>query len=90
MALMKDLFCVNEQLVTPHEGAVDGNGEFIFTCSIPECGRFVKFPADTDKDSFKVLVEKHEENNIGQVNIEIQQAKLAELIGSEEEPAVEE
>lgn len=87
---LKDIFCANCQIVTSHNGEVDGNGEFVFTCqnlltnakgeeSI--CERFVKFPADVKKEEFPVLVEAHKDANEGQVSLEKQNEKLADLLG---------
>ena len=96
----KELFCARCQEITTHSGVVDSNGEFIFTCQnvvsnpdeeeVVTCGRFKKFPADITKKDFDVLVAKHEEANIGQVNLEGQEKMLKELVGSEEEETDEE
>lgn len=80
---MKNIFCANEQKLTPHKATVDANGEYVFTCA---CGRFLKLPADT-KDFEKVFA-VHEKANTGQVSIEAQEKKLAELM-EEVEPEVE-
>lgn len=91
---MKDLFCARCQTVTPHQGAVDANGEFLFTCQnevldnggqVVLCERFIKFPADTDKEQFAVLAEKHRVQNVGQVSLEAQEAKLDEILGDTSE-----
>jgi hypothetical protein len=83
----KDLFCAKDQLVTAHEGAVDSNGEFIFTCTTPECGRFVKFPADYDASKIEEGFTVHEEANTGQVSLEGQFKVLDEVMGTTETPA---
>lgn len=81
------MFCANDQMVTPHVGMVDGNGEFVFTCA---CGRFVKFPSDITPVDFKDLVEKHEDHNVGQVDIAVQEAKLEALLNPQpEDPGTE-
>lgn len=79
--LTKDIFCAAEQTTTPHQGSVDGNGEFVFTCLTEGCGRFVKFPADTTPEAFEALVATHEVTNSGQVDISKQQDKLKALLG---------
>ncbi len=79
--LVKEIFCAKEQKVTLHRGAVDSNGEFVFACQTPDCGRFVKFPADVTPEAFNKLLIAHEAQNKGQVSIEQQERKLAELLG---------
>lgn len=86
---MKDLFCVKEQKTTAHEGKVDFNGEFVFTCG--DCGSFVKYPADTTPEKLDELIAIEEEQNKGQVNIEGQEDTLKEMLGdsykdSDDEP----
>jgi hypothetical protein len=107
--LLKDIYCTKCQAVTPHTAKIDGNGEFVFECTVMETvseegkpdkevpHHFVKFPADTDPEIFNDLVAKHEEQNVGQVRVEVQQEKLRQLLGIslkpveevEEEPAEE-
>jgi uncharacterized Zn finger protein len=77
----KDIFCAKEQKVTSHKASVDGNGEFLFECETPDCGRFIKFPADTTPEQFDIYIKAHEESNTGQVSLEEQEKKLAELLG---------
>lgn len=77
---LKDMFCVKEQKVTSHKGSVDHNGEFLFECQTDGCDRFVKFPADTDPAAFEETLVKHEAANAGQISLEGQEIKLAELI----------
>jgi len=79
--MTKELFCAKEQLITNHEGSVDSNGEFVFTCITKGCNSFLKFPASVSPKDFKVLLEKHEAANKGQVSVEIQEKKLKELMG---------
>lgn len=81
--LIKNVFCAKEQIVTPHAGAVDGNGEFVFTCETPECGRFIKLPADTDLLAFNTYSEAHKIVNAGQIDIGDQQKKLEKLFAEE-------
>lgn len=85
--LFKDLFCARCQQVTSHKGEVDSNGEFLFTCTVSECGRFIKFPGDTNIEEFNKLVEVHQETNVGQVDLEKQNEKLAVLLGLSTESA---
>lgn len=76
---------------------VDASGEFVFTCTnmyVPEgaeleitCGRFTKFPADIDPQTFADSLKKHEEANVGQVSLAAQETKLdnmLEALGAEE------
>jgi hypothetical protein len=82
---MKDIFCSKCQLVTPHQGVVDANGEFVFTCTNAvdgvACDRFVKFPADTTPESFAAYLIAHQAANEGQVSVEAQEKMLATLLG---------
>jgi hypothetical protein len=86
---MKDIFCTKEQKVTAHKGEVDANGEFLFTCQTEDCGRFVKFPADTNVEQFNQMLAVHEEQNKGQVSVEAQEARLQALLAPEEAPTQE-
>lgn len=81
--ITKDIFCTKDQIITPHKGEIDANGEFVFTCQNEGCDRFIKLPADTDPESFKTFVEVHQASNEGQVSIEAQEKKLAEIMGTE-------
>ena len=81
--LTKDIFCSKHQAVTPHKGEIDANGEFVFTCQNEDCDRFVKLPADTTPEDFNNFVKVHEKSNEGQVSIEAQEKKLAEILGTE-------
>jgi hypothetical protein len=88
---LADIFCAECQKVTPHEGTMDSNGEFVFHCTEVSVEdpkddtktvyhHFIKFPANTDPAKFNAMVEKHEEDNIGQLSVAKQQEKLGELI----------
>lgn len=77
--MTKDIFCTKEQKVTAHEASLTPTGEFLFTCTTEDCGRFIKFPADTE--NLDELLTAHEYANTGQVSIEAQEKKLEELIG---------
>lgn len=79
----KDIFCAKCQEITPHTGTVDGNGEFVFSCTTPDCGRFVKFPAEMNKKDFTVLTGEHQAQNEGQISIEAQEKKLSEIMDEE-------
>jgi hypothetical protein len=83
--LTKDIFCAKDQIVTPHKGAIDAGGEFVFTCQNEGCDRFIKLPADTDPQDFNTFVEAHKAANEGQVSIEAQEKKLAEIMASKPE-----
>lgn len=84
--LIKQIFCANEQIATPHKGEVDGNGEFVFTCQNEGCGRFIKFPSDVTPEQFNQLLDLHEQHNTGQVSVEVQNKKLEALLGALEAP----
>ena len=81
----KELFCANCQAVTVHNAAVDGNGEYVFTCSTEDCGRFLKLPADvTTKLEATILFEAHAVQNEGQLTVEAQEKKLDSILGETE------
>lgn len=82
---MKDIFCVKEQETTPHEGKIDVNGEFLFTCSTEDCGSFIKFPADTTPEKLDELIALEAETNQGQVSVEKQEATLKAMLGEDTE-----
>lgn len=71
------MFCANEQADTLQKLDVDGNGEIVLTC---ECGRFTKFPADTDSELLKVYIAEHRAANFGQITMASIEEKKAELI----------
>lgn len=77
---MRDIFCSNCQKITQHKGAIDNNGEFVFTCQIDNCGSFLKFPASTSKTEFEELIKKNEEANKGQISIAEQEERLETLL----------
>lgn len=83
------VFCANEQKETAHTVDIDGNGEVVLTCA---CGRFLKFPADTDSETLKKYIIAHREQNSGQLSveaIEAHKAKLiADLVGGDEQASV--
>lgn len=79
--LTKNIFCAKEQIVTAHTGKVDANGELLFECTTPDCGRFLKVSADVDPATFDDIVANHEEQNKGQVSVEEQEKKLAAIMG---------
>jgi heme/copper-type cytochrome/quinol oxidase subunit 2 len=80
----KDIFCANCQLVTLHTAEVDNNGEYVFTCTAENCGRFVKLPAEvaTKEDADKLLAE-HQTANEGQMSVEAQEKKLDAILTDE-------
>lgn len=101
MDIMKDIFCARCQMITPHSGVVDVNGEYLFTCTnvITEatdkdeavvCDRFIKYPADISKEDFETKLVEHEEQNVGQVSLEEQEKKLLELVGETNPEDIEE
>ena len=87
--LRKDIFCAAEQLIAPHQGSVDGNGEFVFKCLSEGCDRFIKFASNTGAEVFAQLLQNHQDHNTGQVSVDKQNKRLAELLGAtpqEQEP----
>jgi len=78
----KLIFCSNCQIETPHAGVIDGNGEYVFTCQTDGCGRFIKLPADYPIASVNSYFDQHAQANIGQVSVEAQEKKLAEIMAS--------
>lgn len=44
------------------------------------CTRFVKFPADTTPETFATYLNAHQASNAGQVKIEVQEKRLADLL----------
>ena len=81
--LTKDIFCSKDQILTPHKGEIDANGEFLFTCQNEGCDRFIKLPSDTTPEDFNSLAEAHKAANEGQVSVEAQEKKLAEIMTAE-------
>lgn len=79
----KLIFCAKDQEETPHAASVDGNGEFVFTCTTPDCGRFVKLPADVTPEDAQAYFAAHKESNVGQVSLEEQERKLLTLLDAE-------
>jgi len=80
------IFCANCQAETPHTGEVDLNGELVFTCTTPDCGRFVKLPADMTADEARAYFVAHKEANIGQVSVEKSATLLDDIMNGEAEP----
>jgi hypothetical protein len=86
---MKNIFCAKCQEVTPHKGTLSPSGEFVFHCQnvMEEDGygrqvghSFLKFPADTTPEQLDELIQKERENAEGQVSVEAQEARLAEML----------
>ena len=77
---MEQIFCAKCQTVTEHKVSVDGNGEFLFECQTADCGRFIKLPADFPGETIEDYMTAHQEANTGQVSIEDQEKKLAEML----------
>lgn len=73
------VFCANEQMETDHTGAVDLNGELVFTCT--GCGRFIKLPVGMTADEVKAYFETHKEANVGQVSVQASHDLLDEVMG---------
>lgn len=97
---MKDAFCARHQDITPHKVTLDPNGDFVFTCQADieteeldkkgnkieaTCLRFFKLAGTTDPKDVDKALEVHQEVNVGQVNVEGQEAKLKAIIGEEPE-----
>lgn len=79
------VFCAREQQETDHILDIDGNGEIILTCtSDPDasgiCGRFLKYPKETDIGTLKTHLENHKKANEGQVSLEESERHKKELI----------
>ena len=83
MALLKTIFCANEQDRKVHTLTAAPNGEVVATC---ECGRQLKFPAGITREEFDALIAKHEETNSGQVTQESIDKTLADLADEPEVP----
>lgn len=73
-----EIFCANCQEDTAHTGAVDLNGELVFTCTV--CDRFIKVPAGMSAADIKKHFEAHREANVGQVSIQPSHDTLDELM----------
>ena len=69
---MKNIFCTICAQVTPHQGLVDGNGEFVFGCtavmvedkdgnSVPH--HFVKFPPVGSAQELEEMITEHQAIN---------------------------
>lgn len=81
----KELYCANCQALTVHNAEVDGNGEYVFTCTTENCGRFLKLPADVaTKTEAEKLFEAHAVQNEGQLTVEAQEKKLDSILGESE------
>jgi hypothetical protein len=77
----KEAFNVRTQQMEMAVVTVDNNGEFVFTF---DDGSFFKLPATVEsKEEVDELLAKHEEQNTGQVTVEAQEKKLAEILGDE-------
>jgi len=74
-----DVFCARCQTDTAHTGAVDLNGELVFTCI--ECGGFVKVPAGMTASEIKAHFKEHKEHNVGQVSVQGSIDTLDEVMG---------
>ncbi len=74
-----DVFCAKCQADTAHTGAVDLNGELVFTCV--ECGGFIKAPAGMTAAEIKAHFEEHKEQNAGQVSVQGSIDTLDEVMG---------
>lgn len=60
----KSIYCSKCKTDTTHASAVE-RGDIIVTCSTPDCGRFVKFPADITPADLKAAVAAHKAANTG-------------------------
>ncbi len=79
------VFCANCQKDTPHTGAVDLNGELVFTCTTDGCGRFIKVPAKMSAGDIHAHFAEHKEANTGQVSIAESFAALDDVFATAEE-----
>lgn len=79
------IFCANCQKETPHTGAVDLNGELVFTCTSEGCGRFIKVPAKMSAADIHAHFAEHKEANVGQVSIAESYAALDDVFATAEE-----
>ena len=62
------LLCTNCQVFTKHAIVLDGNGEYVTTCSVPNCEHFLKFPGDDNQ--LLAHIEVHNSDNLGQVKVD--------------------
>ncbi len=76
------IFCANCQNDVPHTGEVDLNGELVFTCTTPDCGRFIKVPAGMSAEEIHAYFVAQRESNVGQVSIAESYAMLAKVFES--------
>ena len=83
---MKNAFCTKEQETTQHKVSLDTNGDFVFTCQTKDCERFFKLAGSTETKDIDGLLKKEEEANKGQISVEEQEKKLAQITGEAEDP----
>ncbi len=79
------VFCANCQKETPHIGAVDLNGELVFTCTSDGCGRFIKVPTKMSATDIHAYFAQHKEANTGQISIAESYAALDDVFATAEE-----
>lgn len=72
------VFCAECQKEVPHTIDIDGNGEIVLTSEVT--GKFLKFPKGTTGAELKVLLEKHKEDNQGQISVAKLEAHKAQLL----------
>lgn len=81
-AKTKVVFCANEQEETPHTVTIDGNSEWLFTCTV--CDRVLKFAASMTADEVKASLVSHKASNVGQVNQAVIDAKVNSIVDETE------
>ncbi|HEX2910398.1 MAG TPA: hypothetical protein VH186_06285 [Chloroflexia bacterium] len=89
---MKNIYCTTDLQQTPHNGEVDHNNEFVFTCSI--CGKILKFPSVKSSKELNQLLKDYEAINkpVAEVRKQAnqQQAILAEVLEDGTKVSIEE
>lgn len=78
----KLVFCANEQKEIDHTVTIDGNGEWLFTCTV--CGRALKFPASMSGEEVKAQLAQHVNSNTGQVTQAVIDAKVNSILDETE------
>jgi hypothetical protein len=76
--IIKKIFCAGCQSEQGHELSASQTGEIIATCVA--CGRILKFPAGISRKEFDKNIEKHSEQNAGQVSVDSINETLSKLV----------
>ena len=74
---MKNFYCTICLEETPHNVTIDGNGEFLTTCTV--CKHFIKFPATFKAKDFDGAAKEHKAENEGKISLAEQEKVLEEL-----------